>query len=508
MFSLIREANSGRFPSCSCHDVEKAPGAVAMLHILGKQTKFCDGMTRRELMRVGGLSLFGGMTLSRMLAAASDGNTIRSEAPAKSVILFNLLGGPSHLDMFDMKPLAPVEIRGEFKPIASSLPGLPICEHLPQTARQMHKATLIRTVTHSYNTHNPLAMMTGYAAGPNEQLSAKPTDPPDIGAICQYLKMGPPHMPGAVCMPCYPGYGQNGDYPGMSRPGPYGGFLGKRYDPLFSECNPRFDRQPKMSHYDPVRPMGAPQLPSLDVLPEMSVDRMDRRRSLLSQLNEQFSRATTVSAIDRMDEVQQQAVSLLTSNGVRDAFDLDQEPDKLRDRYGRHMMGSSMLIARRLVEAGVPFVSVHAEIFGHMGHSYDTHENNFGMLKNESLPVLDMVYPALIEDLEQRGLLDSTLVVVMGEMGRSPLVNKKAGRDHWPRCGFSLLTGGGVKRGMVYGSTDKHATYPVTNPVSPGDVVATIYHLLGIDPHMTVTDQQGRPVPIAHGGDPITELLA
>ncbi|HMC64556.1 MAG TPA: DUF1501 domain-containing protein, partial [Gemmataceae bacterium] len=167
-----------------------------------------------------------------------------------------------------------------------------------------------------------------------------------------------------------------------------------------------------------------------------------------------------------------------------------------------------MLMARRLVEAGVPFVSVHQEIFRHYGHSYDMHENNFGMLKDVNLPLLDQVYPALVQDLDERGLLDSTLVVVMGEMGRSPRVNAKAGRDHWPQCGFSLLTGGGIKPGTVYGTTDKHAAYPTSQPVPPANFIATIYELLGIDPYMTVLDRSGRPIPIAHGGEPIREVIA
>ncbi|MEZ6146018.1 MAG: DUF1501 domain-containing protein [Planctomycetaceae bacterium] len=480
---------------------------IAMLSILGRKTVLCDGVTRRESLRVGGLSLFAGMALPRLLAAteASQGKT---EGTAKSVILFNLLGGPSHMDMFDMKPQAPVEIRGEFEPIASSLPGLQVCEHLPNTAKLMHKASLIRTVTHNYNAHNPLAMMTGFALGENGQLAAKPTDPPDIGAICQYLQMGPRELPGAVCLPCYPGWGEATMYPGLRRPGPYGGFLGSQYDPLFSVCDPRFDREPSRAYYDPVRPYGEPQMPSVGELPAMTANRLHRRRSLVQQLDETFEEVSTSGALDRLDGFQQRAFDMLSSSKTRNAFDLSEEPDEVRERYGRHLIGSSMLVARRLRERGVPFISVHAEIFGRMGHSYDMHENNFGMLKNENLPVLDMVYPALINDLEERGLLDSTLVVVMGEMGRSPRVNKNAGRDHWPQCGFSLLTGGGVRQGMVYGSTDKQAAYPETDPVSPGDVVATIYHLLGIDPHMTVPDLQNRPIAIAHGGDPIQGVIA
>ena len=212
--------------------------------------------------------------------------------------------------------------------------------------------------------------------------------------------------------------------------------------------------------------------------------------------------------VETMSQFERQAYSLLSTSKTRDAFDLSKESDTTRDRYGRNLSGSSLLVARRLVEAGVTFVSVHAEIFGANGHSYDMHENNFGMLKDENLPILDMAYPALMQDLDDRGLLDSTLVVVMGEMGRSPRINAKAGRDHWPQCGFSLLTGGGVKAGAVHGATDKQAAYPTRDPVSPGDVVATIYHLLGIDPQMTVPDLTGRPLAIAHGGQPIWNVIA
>jgi hypothetical protein len=472
-----------------------------MLSLLGRGTTLCDGVTRREFMRVGGLSLFGGMTLPRLLQASAA--PARRRGTARSVILFNLLGGPSHQDMFDLKPEAPPEVRGEFRPIASSLPGLQVCEHLPNTAKWMHKACLIRTVTHGYNAHNPLAMMTGFAHGDPAQTFAKASDPPDVGAVCQYLGLGPRDLPGAVCMPCYPGWGE-----GIRRPGPYGGYLGSQYDPLFTVCQPTFGRQPRRPHYDPVPVLGEPQIPSLDALPEMTAVRMGQRHSLVGQLDRRFKAAESSGAIDRLDQFQRRAYGLLSSGRTRSAFDLSREPDRVRDRYGRNLSGACLLAARRLVEAGVPFVSVHAEIFGATGHSYDMHENNFGMLRDHNLPILDRAYPALVQDLEERGLLDSTLVVVMGEMGRSPKVNRAAGRDHWPQCGFSLLTGGGVRPGTVFGSTDKHAAYPKDNPVSPGDVVATIYHLLGIDPNLTVLDRTGRPLPVAHGGQPIGGVIA
>ena len=462
-------------------------------------------LNRRGILRAGGLSLFG-LNLPGLLQARDQtisGKPGQPQARAKSVILFNLLGGPSHIDMFDLKPNAPAEIRGEFQPIATSLPGLQICEHLPNTAKLMHKACLIRTISHTYNSHDPLAIMTGFTSG-NPQLQAQPTDPPDIGAICQYVGLGPRDVPGAVCLPCYPGWGQEG----YRRGGPYGGFLGSQYDPLFALCDPKFAREPKTKYYDPVMPEGEPYLPGLGSQPGMAPDRFDSRRSLLEQLDGAFRQVGLSTAQERFDQFQQRAFDLLTSNKTRNAFDLSQEPDRVRDRYGRNLYGSSMLIARRLVEAGVPFISVHQEIFRHYGHAYDMHSNNFGMLKSINLPVLDQVYPALIQDLEDRGLLDSTLVIVMGEMGRTPKVNATAGRDHWPQCGFSLLTGGGVKAGMVYGATDKQAAYPVSDPVHPSELVATIYHLLGIDPHLTVHDRLGRPFAVARGGDPIRGLLS
>src|SRR5438552_6691132 len=307
-----------------------------MLSILGHGAKRCGSIRRREILRVGALSLCGGMTLPRLLEAAQKPNGGRKGGTAQSVILFNLLGGPSHQDMFDMKPEAPPEIRGAFRPIATSLPGLQICEHLPQTAKWMHKATLIRSVTHTYNAHNPLAMMTGYI-GENAQIFATSSDPPDIGAVCQYLGLGPRDLPGAVCMPCYPGLGQ-----GIRRPGPYGGWLGSQYDPLFTVCAPTFLRQPKRPHYDPVPVIGDPLVPSLNSDPAMTTARLGERRALVQQLDQCFKAAEASRAIHRPDQFQQRAFALLASSKTREAFDLSQEPDRVRDRYGRCLSGSSL----------------------------------------------------------------------------------------------------------------------------------------------------------------------
>jgi hypothetical protein len=470
-----------------------------MLTILGRGTPLCDGLSRRELLRVGGCALLGGLTLPRLLRAAPLQGKV---GPARSVIMFNLLGGPSHQDMVDLKPNAPAEIRGEFKPISTSVPGIQICEHLPNLAKWLHRGCLIRTFTHGFNSHDPFPFMTGYT-DQAFTAQAQPSDPPDIGAICQYLGLGPRDMPGAVCMPCYPGWGE-----AWKRRGPYGGFLGSQYDPLFTRCQPTFSREPKVQYYDPVLPEGVPLLPSFDMLPEVTIDRFESRRSLVEQVDAVFASAHRSAALTKLDKVQQRAFAMLASSKTRAAFDLGREPAKLRQRYGKSLTGNCLLLARRLVEAAVPFVSVHQEIFGKYGHSYDMHENNFGMLKDFNLPLLDQVVPALLDDLNARGLLDSTLVVVMGEMGRSPRINGKAGRDHWPQCGFSLLFGAGVKQGHVHGTTDKIAAFPIDHPVSPGDFVATIYTLLGINPEQTVPDRSGRPVPIAHGGRALRGVLA
>lgn len=259
-------------------------------------------VNRRELLRAGGLSLFG-LTLPQLLRASETRGT-RPQGKAKSVILFNLLGGPSHMDMFDMKPLAPVEIRGEFQPIATSLSGLQVCEHLPNTARLMHKASVIRTISHTYNSHDPLAIMTGFTGG-NAQLPAQPTDPPDVGAVCQYLGMGASDVPGAVCLPCYPGWGEK-----SRRGGPYGGFLGSQYDPLFSLCDPKFPREPRTNYYDPVIPIGEPKLPGLDSDATMTIGRFGGRRSLLDQLDGVFKEHTRSPAQDRLDKFQQRAFDL------------------------------------------------------------------------------------------------------------------------------------------------------------------------------------------------------
>jgi hypothetical protein len=459
----------------------------------------CDGITRRDLLKVGALAL-GGHLVECAPASTSEAPKRGTVGRAHAVILLDLFGGPSHLDTLDPKPEAPPEIRGEFHSIATALPGVQVCEHLPRLAQLLHRTCLIRTVSHGYNSHNPYAVMTGFTGGNDrEDYFAKPTNHPSMGSVCQYLGLGQRHdLPGYVCLPAYPGYSQ-----GLRRAGPYGGYLGSQYDPLFSTCEPTWTRQVDgtKDFYDhTLVPMGDPRLPSLQG--DLTLQALDRRRSLLEQLEEHVARLDRARV---MSQRQQQAFDLLLSAKARNAFALDQEPLAVRDRYGRDLFGASVLLARRLVEAGVTYVTVHTEAKGN-GH-WDTHENNFNMLRHWLLPFLDRSLSALLEDLGQRGLLESTLVLVTGDMGRTPRVNAKAGRDHWPQCGFCLLAGGGVRSGYVHGTSDKHGAYPKDYPVSPGDLVATVYHLLGIDPEQTVRDQTGRLTPIAHGGRTIRAIL-
>ena len=468
-----------------------------MLSILGRRAKTCDGVSRREVLRAGALSFCGALVGAPEISAAAA----KPLARAKSVVLFNLFGGPSHLDMFDLKPEAPVEIRGEFRPIDTSVPGLQICEHMPRLARLMHRTTLIRTLSHGYNSHNPYAVLTGFTGGNDrENYFAKPTDHPSMGAVCQYLGVSRGDLPGHVCMPAFPGYSQ-----ALRRAGPYGGYLGAQYDPLVAPCEPKLDREPK-DFYDPVTPRGVPAAPDLAPPPEITIDRLRSRQSLLADVDRQFAALAQSTATGTMRNYQHRAFNLLTGERARKAFDLAAEPRAVRERYGDTLYGSCALLARRLVEAGVTFITLTTESKG-AGH-WDTHENNFGVLRDFNLPIFDQIFSALVSDLDERGLLDSTLVVAMGDMGRSPRVNRKAGRDHWPQVGFCLLAGGGVKQGCVYGSTDKSAGQVNDHPVSPGDIVATIYHLLGVDPHTLVHDLTNRPIAISHGGEPIHGVLA
>jgi hypothetical protein len=460
-----------------------------MLRVLGHASPAADGVTRRDLLRAGALSL-----LVPGIAAAAPA----PRGKAKAVILLDLFGGPSHIDTFDLKPSAPDGIRGPFASIPTNLPGYRVCEHLPLLSRRLDKFAVVRSVSHRYNSHNPYGVMTGYDGGQDQtDYFARPTNHPSVPSVCQHFGVGRgKELPGYVMLPALPGYTQ-----GLRRAGPYGGYLGTAFDPMFSTADAHVGHDTsaiKDFYSDTITPGGEPRLPKLDG--GLSLDALSTRRTLVQQLDEKASRYEVRHAARR-----DAAFDILTSPKARLAFDLDREPPALRDRYGRDLFGSSVLLARRLVEAGVSFVTIHTEAKPN-GH-WDTHENNFGMLKGVLLPFLDRALSALLDDLSDRGLLDSTLVVTTGDMGRTPKVNGKAGRDHWPQCGFCLFAGGGTKGGVIHGTTDKQAAFPVDHPVSAGDLVATVYHLVGVDSEETVPDHTGRPTHISHGGRPIRAIL-
>jgi hypothetical protein len=480
-----------------------------MITMLGSPRRCCDGLTRRETLKAGALSLLGGLfTLPNLLHAEEQTRRVqRPGCRAKSVILLYLLGGAATQDMFDLKPNAPSGVRSEFKPIHTNVPGIDICEHLPRMSRWMHKAALVRSLNHKAGCHNCLPSYTGYEV-PMPDQHPRDTDPPSMGSVCEFLNPAHGDLPAYVYMPCWLGWGQV-----FRRAGPYGGFLGSRYDALTTECNPYGDKDaPPPQPGQPRVVRGVPYLPNSVLDADLTIDRLNTRRGLLQQIDDQLRRVEAQPALDSYTRTEQRAFNLLTGSKVKAAFDLKSEDPRLLDRYGRTLFGQSTLIARRLVEAGVRFVNVTWDLFWDRVQidydAWDTHTRNFPILKDNKLPYLDLTYTALMEDLDARGLLDETLVVVMSEMGRTPNINGNGGRDHWTYCYAALFAGAGIRGGSVCGASDAQAAYVKDRPVGTGDVCATIYECLGIDPNTAVHDRSGRPVPVANGGQPIREILA
>lgn len=479
-----------------------------MLTLLGNPRRFCDGLTRRDLLKAGGLGLLGSFFNLPSLSAAGQERASRGRhGRARSVIFLFLHGGAATQDMWDLKPDAPAEIRGEFRPIATSAPGIHICEHLPRSARWMHKACLIRSVNHRAGCHNVVPTFTGSLEMVPEQNIANPNHPPSMGSVCEFLKDPHDTMPAYVCLPNHLGWGEAG-----RRPGIYAGFLGGRYDPLCSECNPTYD--PGVNFQDrayPAELRGHPILPNSILQDGVTLDRLNQRHTLLQQLDLEARRLDAQVSVGQHNRTQEHAFNLLTSTRLRAAFDLEKEDARLRDRYGRSLFGQSVLVARKMVEAGVRFINVfwdnYAPRMNSKDFGWDTHEVNFFTLRERYLPWLDRTYSALLEDLDQRGLLDETLVVTISDFGRTPRINADAGRDHWTYCYSVMLAGAGIKGGTVYGASDAHAASVRDNPVSPADICATIYHCLGIDPEMPIHDRAGRPLPVALGGRAIREIL-
>jgi hypothetical protein len=480
-----------------------------MITMLGSPRRCCDGLTRRETLKVGALSALGGFfNLPNLLAAEAHRNPAQRPGKARSVIVLYLLGGAATQDMVDLKPSAPVEVRGEFKPSATNVPGIQICELLPGMAKWMHKTAIVRSVNHKAGCHNTLPSYTGLEIPVVDNTTTKETYPPSMGSVCEYLKREPSDFPAYVYMPCYLGWGQ-----AIRRAGPYAGFLGQRYNPLFTECTPYADKGAPAE--GPGRPgvvRGQPRIPDSILGEGITVDRLNTRRTILQQMDEQIRKAEAQPNLGSFSRIQDRAFTVLTSPRVKAAFDLDREDPHLLDRYGRTLFGNSALIATRLVAAGVRFVNVSWDIYWDRFRlnydGWDTHTRNFPIMKEYNLPYFDLTYTALMQDLEDRGLLDETLVVTMSEMGRTPKINGNGGRDHWTYCYSIMFSGAGIRGGTVYGASDSHAAYVKDKPVSTSDICATIYQCLGIDPDMPVYDRSSRPTPVANGGQPIRDILA
>ena len=450
-----------------------------------------SGMTRRRLLQIGGLGCLGLGLIDSIRAAESGKLKVR----AKSVIFLHQWGGPSHHDSFDMKPNAPDAIRGEYRPVPTTAPGIQVCERLPGVARVAEKFSLIRTMTHEMKNHSSAGYysLTGYAPPTDDQRLRDSIDLlPAYGSVVDRLAPAKAGLPTFVA---YPHVIRDGSI----TPGQHASFLGKAHDPLL------FEQDPNSPDF---------RLPELSLPGNLSLERLANRREVLKLIDRQ-SELMEFSAIARgIEDTYAKAISMLTSPRVKQAFDLSSEPDAVRNKYGRTTYGQSCLLARRLVEAGVRFVNVYfaATIGGQDSTGgWDTHGFNgkpmYPILKDYLLPITNQTLPALLEDLDDRGLLNQTLVVWVGEFGRSPRINKEAGRDHWPQCYTALLAGGGVKRGSVYGLSDKNGGYPASDPVRPDDLAATIYYLLGIDPHTEIYNALNRPLPIATG-NPVMDLVA
>lgn len=460
---------------------------------------------RRDCLRAGAVSLMGldlpnWMQLCQLSNAS--GNEAATRRPrAKACIFLFMWGGPAHQDTWDMKPNAPKEYRGDFQQIDTNIPGLQICEHLPLLSQRADQLAVIRSMTHDDVDHT---QATHYP------LTGKPTprrgaslaeDWPSIGSVVSRLGRGRGPLPPFVSMmPVVP----NGAPRFVEEShGQGAGWLGPVYDPM------RIDADGSLPTY---------KVGDFDLHADVPELRSNQRRELLGSIEQQLRHLETDARIEASRSHYDRAFSLLSSRGAVEAFDLSREPAAVRERYGMNVHGQSVLQARRLVEAGVPFVTVFWPNDGITNVSvyWDTHNRNFIDLKTRLCPVTDQAFSALLDDLRDRGMLDETLIVWTGEMGRTPRVGQGVvggagagadGRDHWPSCFTSVLAGGGIKGGVVYGSSDRFAAYPATNPTAPQDLAATIYHCLGVDHDLKIKDSLGRPMTICEG-TPIDGILA
>ncbi|MBL9122473.1 MAG: DUF1501 domain-containing protein [Planctomycetaceae bacterium] len=466
-----------------------------MLHVTGLPSRLCDRLTRREVLRIGGIGALGlsladltrGRTLATPVVTPSSGR-------AKHCIVLFLLGGPPQHSTWDPKPDTPAEVRGEFGPIATNVPGMQICELLPRSAQLADRLCLLRAVHTGDNAHSSSGyyMFTGV---PHQPMNAEnvnpgaPNDWPNFGSIVRKLRPGSNSMPSAVRLPHHVWNTDGSIWPGQDA-----GFLGRANDPWLFRCHP-----------------GSPdfQIPEFSLPGELPLERLAQRRELLTQFDAWRQEADRGGLV-QYDGATQQAFDLLTSRASREAFRLDAETEQVRDRYGRSQFGQSVLLARRLVEAGVGLVQVNwfrSPDEPSDAPCWDSHVGEAKRLKTVLAEPFDMAFSALVEDLTQRGLLDETLVLVLSEFGRSPRINAAGGRDHWGNVFSLALAGGGIRGGHVHGSSDALGGAPKSGRVMPPDLLATLFHALGIPPATEIHDRVGRPLPIARG-EVLHEILS
>lgn len=450
---------------------------------------------RRTLLKA---SAFGSAGWGLRSAFASSESYTRDQiqdptglGKAKQCLLLFMWGGPSQIDTFDPKPNAPDNVRGPFKPIATNVSGINFSENFRLLSQRADKLAVIRSLGHDDPAHlsSGHTILTGHLPPVNKSDAAPPSDrdTPHIGCVMSKLHPSSGAIPSFVTMPWL---AYHPAAPGGQAPGQHSGWLGHQYDPLLVSGDPN-----------------APgwQVPSLSLIEGQSPDRLLRRQHLLASIDDQRRMMAESHRHEQLTAQQQQAVGLLTSPSVRKAFDLELESPETRDRYGRNIHGQCVLLARRLLDHGVPFVSVNWHNDGQ--NFWDTHGNNFNRLKNDLIPPADRALSAVLDDLSQSGRLEETLIVWVGEFGRAPVINASAGREHHPYCYNALMAGGGIRGGQVYGSSDRLAALPAENKVSPHDLVATMYRALGVTPELMLHDTLDRPRPLTIGR-PIDELFA
>lgn len=496
-----------------------------MLSILGRPRSDCSGLTRREWIRAGGTGLFG-LSLPTLLAAEDAQSEPFAGGRAKSVLFVYLFGGPSQLESFDMKPEAPSTVHGPFSPIDSRTPGLRICEHLPMLAQNSNRYCVVRTLNHSQNDHNGSHFIqTGRTMPPAERgparVNAAPNDWPSMGSVVEYFDRqaaagASRTIPGYIYLPNRHGQIQlDGRY---DRLGQYAGWLGPENNALATRIHkkPGKSGNPYCSTDNPYyRDCSDDELTfqfeGLSLPGGVTIDRLDRRRSLLEQFDARSRSLAATQSLAGYDTARSSVWNMLTSSTLRDALDIQREAASLRDRYGRNLFGQSLIMGRRMIEAGTRFVTVIWDMSDGAASGWDSHNQLTGSMRDFLLPGLDRGLSALFEDLHDRGLLDETLVAAAGEMGRTPkFINRgqNDGRDHWSYCFPAILAGAGVQGGTTFGRSDKHAAYPQDHPVSCPDLTATVFHSLGINPYGFVPDKQGRPVALTENGRPLETIFA